>query len=75
MSKNISLSDEVYEALVREKGDRSFSEVIRDTLEQGGTLEELTDEGILDTDAFDEVKSDIETLSAGSRDRLEDETA
>ena len=33
VSRNIAISDEVYQKLAREKGDRSFSEVIEDHLE------------------------------------------
>ena len=35
MSKNVSISDDVYRRLKREKGDRSFSELIADTLDEG----------------------------------------
>lgn len=75
MSKNISLSDEVYEALVREKGDRSFSEVIEQKLKAGGKLSEVTGAGILDEETYEAVKSDIERLSFESKDRFENETA
>lgn len=75
VSKNISLSDEVYEALKREKGDRSFSEVIRERLESGAKLEDVTGEGILDEETYEAVKADIERLSVGSRERFEDEAA
>jgi len=42
MSKNISISDDVYRRLKREKGDRSFSELIAEKLENGGTIAEVT---------------------------------
>ncbi|MFB6141789.1 MAG: antitoxin VapB family protein [Halorientalis sp.] len=48
MSKTISVSDEVYERLERERGDRSFNEVIADRFQSGGTLAEVTGEGVLD---------------------------
>ncbi len=41
MSKTISISDDVYEKLVRIKGKRSFSEVIRDLIEKKGNWELL----------------------------------
>lgn len=37
MSENIPISDEVYRKLKREKGDRSFSEVIQERLNDGGS--------------------------------------
>lgn len=71
MSKNISLSDDVYEALVREKGDRSFSEVIADKLEAGGTLQEVTGQQILDESTYEAVTDDIGRLSEGTAERLD----
>jgi len=41
MTKTISISDDVYEALVRIKGNRSFSEVIRDLIRKKGNLDVL----------------------------------
>ena len=42
MSKNIAISEDVYRRLKREKGDRSFSELIADTLDDGGQLPDIT---------------------------------
>jgi len=42
MSKNIAISDDVYRELSREKGDRSFSEVIQDHLEARRQLADVT---------------------------------
>jgi len=74
VSKNIAISDEVYRRLKREKGDRSFSEVILATLEEGSTLTDVTGAGILDSGTYDDVKADIEELSEGTLRRLDDET-
>ena len=41
MPKTISISDDVYEKLVRIKGNRSFSEVIRDLIEKKGNWDVL----------------------------------
>jgi len=41
MTKTISISDDVYEALVRIKGSRSFSEVIRDLIKKRGNFDVL----------------------------------
>jgi len=41
MTKTISISDDVYELLVRMKGKRSFSEVIRDLIKKEGNYELL----------------------------------
>jgi predicted CopG family antitoxin len=73
MSKNISISDEVYERLKREKGDRSFSELIEDTLETRNRLTEVHGTGILDAETYEAVKTDIRGLSQGTTRRLEDE--
>ena len=74
MCKNIAISDEVYRELKREKGDRSFSDVIRDNLEKHRKLANVTGTGVLDRETHDEVKSDIEQLSRGTLTRLDDET-
>jgi len=74
VSKNISISDDVYERLKREKGDRSFSELIEDTLETRNRLTEVHGTGILDVETYEAVKYDIEGLSEGTTRRLDDET-
>lgn len=72
MSKNIAISDEVYRMLKREKGDRSFSEVIEAHINSGGTLADVTGQEIFDPGTVDDVKGDIEELSDGTLDRLEE---
>lgn len=73
MSKNIAISDAVYERLKREKGDRSFSEVIEDRLECGGNLSDVVGAGALDHEALPEAADEIERLSHGTLSRLDDE--
>lgn len=74
MSKNISISDEVYERLKREKGDRSFSELIAETLDTRNTLAEVHGVGILDAETYEAVKADITELSQETTRRFDDET-
>ena len=71
MSKNISVSDDVYRKLVREKGDRSFSEVIDDHLEAGGQLADVAGQRIFDAGTYERVTDDVETLSKGPLERFE----
>lgn len=73
MSKNISISDEVYRKLKREKGDRSFSEVIDDRLDESARIADVAGQGILDTESIESVSEDIEELSEGTLNRLEDD--
>jgi len=73
VSKNIAISDEVYRKLKREKGDRSFSELLEDRLDASGKLADVTGEGIFDEGTLDEVKSDVRELSEGTVERLDDE--
>lgn len=73
MSKNISISDEVYRKLKREKGERSFSEVIDDRLEESARIADVAGQGILDAESTESVSEDIEELSEGTLNRLDDD--
>lgn len=75
MSKNIAISDEVYRRLKREKGDRSFSEVIAEKLESGGELADVTGQRVLDPETYEEVSEEIGRLSDGTMERVDDETS
>ena len=46
MSKNIAISDDVYRRPKREKGDRSFSELIEERLDRGGRLADVTGQNL-----------------------------
>ena len=74
MSKNISISDEVYRRLKREKGDRSFSKVIEDALDSGGELSDVTGQRVLDVGVYEDVREEVERLSEGTFERAVDET-
>lgn len=65
MTRIITISDDVYRTLVREKGDRSFSEVIADHLEAGGQLADVAGQGIFDAGTHERVTDDVETPSKG----------
>lgn len=73
MSKNIAIADDVYRELKREKGDRSFSDVIRDHLDERRTLAEVSGRGVLDPETQEEVKADVRELSHGTVSRLDEE--
>lgn len=74
MSKDITLSDELYWELKREKGDRSFSEFIAERLNASNRLADVASQGILDEDV-EAAKEDIEQLSNGTLTRIEDNDA
>jgi len=74
VSKNISIADDVYERLSREKGDRSFSELIADTLEERTRLADVHGEAVLDPAAVETAREEIGRLSDGTLSRLDDET-
>lgn len=75
VSKNIAISDEVYRRLKREKGDRSFSEVIAERLDAGSRLADVTGQAILDEASVAAARRDLEQLSDGTLSRLEDEAS
>lgn len=74
MSKNIAISDDVYKRLAREKGERSFSDIIAELLETRHMLADVTGRGVLDEETYDAVKDDIAALSQTTAQRLDDET-
>ncbi|WP_290817613.1 antitoxin VapB family protein [Halovivax sp.] len=73
-SKNIAISDDVYEHLKREKGDRSFGEEIEDRLESGDRIDDVVGTGALDLETQDEVSSETERMSRGPLSRMDDGT-
>lgn len=75
MSKNIAVSDGVYHALKREKGERSFSELIEERLEDRGRIEDVAGACVLDRETFTEVKRTIKEMSSGAMERMNRETA
>ena len=75
MSKNIAISDEVYHRLKKEKGDKSFSEVIAEKLDNGGQLADVTGQQVLDHKTYEEVTEEVERLGSGTLDRTFDETS
>ncbi len=75
MSKNIAVSDEIYERLKKEKDGKSFSEVIEEKLDSGEKIVEVTGKNILDRETIEKIKKDIREGSRGSLERIEDEVA
>lgn len=75
MGKNIPISDDVYERLEREKGDRSFSDVIEEKLDDGNRPDDVSGQHIFELGTHEEVNTEIEELSQSTMDRFEDETA
>lgn len=71
MSKNISVADDVYEALKRRKRGRSFSETIREALEAGGRISDVVGQQVLPPDTLETAKDEVEGLSQGTVSRLE----
>ena len=74
MSERIAIPDDVYERLKREKGDRSFGELIGELLETRTTLAEVSGVSIFDQGSYESVKDDITELSDGTARRLDDDT-
>jgi predicted CopG family antitoxin len=70
MSKNISISEDVYELLKREKGDKSFSELIEEKVNEGNRIEEAAGLNVLDEETYQEVKDDVGELSQRTDQRL-----
>ena len=69
MSKNISISDDVYEWLKEMKGDESFSSVIR-KLRDSSSLENINGMNILEN--WEETEAELEKMSDKEWERLED---
>lgn len=69
MSKNISISDDVYQWLKEIKGDESFSSTIR-RLKDRDDLEEINGMNILEN--WEETEEKIKEMSDEEWERLED---
>lgn len=74
MTREITVSEDVYRRLKQESGDRSFSEVINEALDANEKLSDVTGEEVLDPNVHREVKSAIERSSGGTLDRVDEET-
>jgi len=59
MGKSIEISDEVYRRLERERGDRSFNAAIAEILDTGGSLQDVTGQGIFASDSYETIKGEI----------------
>lgn len=75
MSKNISVSDDVYEALKKRKRGRSFSETIRDAVDASGQISDVVGQGVLSDEPLAEVKEEIGRRSRGTLDRLDEDAS
>ncbi len=71
MSKNISISDDVYEWLKKVKGEDSFSSAIR-KLKKRRSLDDINGMNILED--WEDTKSEIKEMSEKEWERLEDAT-
>ncbi len=69
MSKNISISDDVYEWLNEMKGEESFSSIIR-KLGKSGNLEDINGLNILE--GWGKTRSELKKMSDKEWERLED---
>ena len=75
MSKNITISDDVYRRLKREKGDRSFNELIEERLDRSGQLADVTGQKIFDPETHEQVSEEVDTLSVGTLEKHTDRTS
>lgn len=70
MARTISVADDVYRWMEKKKGDRSFSELIRDM--RGETdFQELKDTGV--SDGWEKVEEEVKEASEENIDSLEED--
>ena len=74
MSRNITISDDVYRRLKREKGDRSFSNIIEERLNSSGQLADVTGQKIFHPGTHEQVSEKVDTLSVGTLEKHTDKT-
>ena len=67
----MALSDDVYERLKKEKGDKSFSDIIREKLDSEGKIADVAGMNIFEDVEIESVKYDIEKMSKGTKERME----
>lgn len=76
MSKNISISDDVYQHLKREKTNgKSFSDVIAEHFDREKRIIDVVGANVLDPDTFRSVKEDITEMSTGTVERMQHESS
>lgn len=63
MSKTISVADDVYEWMKREKGERSFSELIRDLKKENPDLEEIAGLNVTSGSGMKKLEEEKEAAS------------
>lgn len=72
MSRTISVADDVYEWMKKNKGENSFSELIRE-MRKETDLKKL--EGIGFSENWDKITEEVEKSSEESFDRIKEEYA
>ena len=70
MARTISISDDVYKWLKRKKGEKSFSELIRDELIKDTNLKEL--EGIGFSENWKDTEKGVKKASEKNWERIEE---
>jgi len=75
MTRTITISDDVYRMLESEKGDKSFSDVIRERLENNRRLADVAGARVLGPETQKAVTDDIEQMSRGTSICIDDETS
>lgn len=69
MARTISVADDVFEWLKKEKGDRSYSELLRDLKKQNSNFSEYNG---LNTTDFEEVEETVEKASEETMESIEE---
>lgn len=72
MARTISIADDVYEWMKKNKGEKSFSELIRE-MRKETDLKKL--EGLGFSENWEKVEKSVEKASEDSFDRIEEEYA
>lgn len=70
MARTISVADDVFEWLKNEKGERSYSELLRDLRKNRSNFSEVSG---MNVTSFDEVEEVIEEASKQTMKDLEDD--
>lgn len=71
MSRTISVADDVFEWMKKEKGDRSYSELLRELRERESSLSEINGTRSLEENIEEDIDEAVKQAEESTEEKLE----